>query len=77
MEQTEDGIVRLSGAIGGVSISVSNSGTIDTLNPEDGCTGSLILFTQTLSILGGGNSQKHDDNVHVGNFLSIGDNKNE
>lgn len=50
---------------------------MDTLNPEDGCTGSLILFTQTLSILGGGNSQKHDDNVHVGNFLSVGDNKNE
>lgn len=54
-----------------------NSRTIDTLNPEDSCVSSLILFTETLSILGGGHCQKHDDNVHVGNFLSRGDNKNE
>lgn len=49
-----------------------NSRTIDTLNPEDSCVSSLILFTETLSILGGGHCQKHDDNVHVGNSCAEG-----
>lgn len=52
-----------------VSASLTNLRTIDTLHPEDGCIGSLILFTQTLSILGGRKSRKRDDNICVGELL--------